>query len=245
MCGQNPSTWYGMESPQGTLLTTPPGQPIDGCTVPSFSCVAITMAPALWERCRVLAGCEGAAIPGCTARVLPAPVFQSWHQRLQRLRGWLLDGTDCPQQRKRTMAETTDLVTEVGVAAWEMSSKEVIGNDSLRNRARLARRAEGWLRAHYAEPVHVPDLCEALQVSRRELEYAFRDNFELSPRVFLQNLRLNAIHRSLRLAQVHGRMASVTEIALEHGVTHLGRFSAQYRALFGELPWASLRRRKE
>jgi transcriptional regulator GlxA family with amidase domain len=45
---------------------------------------------------------------------------------------------------------------------------------------------------------------------------------------------LNAIHRVLRGGKSSGR--SLLEIALEHGVTHPGRFAAQYRELFGHRP---------
>jgi AraC-like DNA-binding protein len=36
--------------------------------------------------------------------------------------------------------------------------------------------------------------------------------------------------------------ATVTGIATDHGFWELGRFSVEYRALFGEMPSASLRR---
>jgi transcriptional regulator GlxA family with amidase domain len=36
--------------------------------------------------------------------------------------------------------------------------------------------------------------------------------------------------------------ANVTTIAMRHGFVHLGRFSTQYRAAFGEGPSATLRR---
>jgi len=89
--------------------------------------------------------------------------------------------------------------------------------------------------------VGIPDLCLALNVSRRELEYAFRATFDVSPWDYFQKLRLNAVYRDLRRspAKLSGY---VTEIAMTHGITHLGRFSAQYRELFGERPSETLRR---
>jgi AraC-like DNA-binding protein len=36
--------------------------------------------------------------------------------------------------------------------------------------------------------------------------------------------------------------ATVTEVALDCGFTHLGRFSSEYRRRFGELPSQTLRR---
>jgi transcriptional regulator GlxA family with amidase domain len=36
----------------------------------------------------------------------------------------------------------------------------------------------------------------------------------------------------------------VTSVALRHGFTRLGRFSAYYQSTFGELPSTTLRRRR-
>jgi transcriptional regulator GlxA family with amidase domain len=41
-----------------------------------------------------------------------------------------------------------------------------------------------------------------------------------------------------------GPDANVTAVAMRHGFVHLGRFSAQYRVAFGELPSATLRRKR-
>lgn len=90
------------------------------------------------------------------------------------------------------------------------------------------------MREHLGEFLPISAACLALRVSRRELEYAFRSSFDTSPRSFLHSLRLNAIRRALQ--NNTGDRATVSEIALNHGVAHFGRFSAQYRALFGENP---------
>ena len=80
-------------------------------------------------------------------------------------------------------------------------------------------------------PVQIPDVCTALKVSRRELEYAFRSTFDQSPRDFLQALRLNAIRRELLRCDT-----PIIDVAYQHGMTHLGRFAASYRQLSGEKP---------
>jgi AraC-like DNA-binding protein len=52
-------------------------------------------------------------------------------------------------------------------------------------------------------------------------------------------LKLSRARRELMLA--HGRSVTVTEIATALGFVELGRFSVEYRRMFGESPSATLR----
>jgi AraC family ethanolamine operon transcriptional activator len=236
MRGPADSRWYGIGTPTGTLICTPPGYPIDGCTRPGFHCVAVGISPELWERARRLASPERPDFGACDAFPLPASGFDRLVRGFLAVRGRL-------RQAGRTepaAAEAARRVTELAVTAWELREGAPASRESLRNRFHLARRAEAWLREHQQEAVAVPDLYLALRVSRRELEYAFRASFDTSPQAFLQTLRLNAIRR--RLKRAGGRHETLAEVALAHGCTHFGRFAANYRALFGEKPGETRRR---
>lgn len=96
---------------------------------------------------------------------------------------------------------------------------------------------------HEARPrsLTAADLCRASRNSRRTLEYAFRDAFDLSPNQFLQHLKLHRTHQRLKIA-APGE-TTVTRIALEEGFVDLSRFAGAYRKLFGEPPSETLRRR--
>ena len=105
---------------------------------------------------------------------------------------------------------------------------------------RQASAAEDFIRAHIREDIPIVRLCKEIGVSRRQLEYAFRATFAVSPLEFIRALRLNEARR--RLTTARGRGSSVTRVAMEVGITHLGRFAASYRLLFGESPKATYRR---
>lgn len=226
-----PSSWYGQASAEGVLVCTPPGEEIDGWIAPGFRCMAVSVPATVWEQCRSLAGRESARFGSGTIRHLSAPVYAAIESRMQALLQLLRTAPSTPHLCNFAAREAADFARQIVTLAWERGGSEPPSSDSARNRVRLARRAEVWLREHLGEPVRIPDVCLALGVSRRELEYAFRATLDQSPREFLQSMRLNEIRRALRQAE-----RSVTEVALEHGVTHLSRFAACYRQLFGEAP---------
>lgn len=63
----------------------------------------------------------------------------------------------------------------------------------------------------------------------------------MTPKLFIKQSKL----KSLREELVSGKaVRNVTEVALDYGFTHLGRFSSDYRKMFGELPSETLRRKR-
>jgi AraC family transcriptional regulator, ethanolamine operon transcriptional activator len=233
------STWHGFSGRQGALVCTPPGEIIDGIITPGFQCVSVNVPSVVWEQCRALSGANRAAFGGAVAHYLPPPVFTRIEQRLREVRELLRRASAAPHLAMSATCEAAALAADMVTTAWELSDPASQPRESARNRSRLARRAEAWMRQHLSDPAQVTDLCLALRVSRRELEYAFRTTFDQSPRDYLQALRLNAIRRALLRAEA--RRDTVIRVALDHGITHLGRFAINYRALFGESPSASLR----
>lgn len=84
------------------------------------------------------------------------------------------------------------------------------------------------------------DLAAALGISARLLHAFCANDLGMSPTSFI---RLRALHgaRSVLRNGVPG-LASVSRVARCHGFQDPGHFAASYRALFGELPSATLRR---
>ena len=110
---------------------------------------------------------------------------------------------------------------------------------SLRNRLDQAWKADEFIRAHLNENLSVMRLCRELRLSRRQLEYAFRTAFDAGPAEYVQLTRLNESRRRLMSARRTGQ--SVTDVAMDTGITHLGRFATSYRRLFAESPSETLR----
>ena len=101
----------------------------------------------------------------------------------------------------------------------------------------IARRAERYMRERMAEPLCIDDICVALRVSRRYLEYAFLDAFGCSPSRYLRLMRLHQVRRRLKS---FGDETTVTDEAIRFGFNHLSLFSLQYKKAFGESPSITL-----
>jgi AraC family ethanolamine operon transcriptional activator len=102
---------------------------------------------------------------------------------------------------------------------------------------RLVDQAESLVLANVQVPVEIAALCQALDVSERTLRKAFQKVHRLPPCRRLRWLRLSHARRALM--SVGG--SSVTEIATGFGFVELGRFSVEYRKIFGERPSETLR----
>lgn len=228
------SRWHGVSGGAGSLFCLPPGEELDGTIMPGFEWITVALPPALWRRCQMIAGAEEAALQRFCGWPLPPSSLSRVTHGLVHLQASLSD----PVADFDRLASA--FVMDLATTAWELSLTDRNHKmESVRNRARLARRADHWMREHLAESVQIPDVCLALRVSRRELEYAFRSTFNLSPRDHLLVLRLNALRRALRR---RGDRGSVSRLALDCGLVHLGRLATQYRTLFGESPSVTLRR---
>lgn len=89
---------------------------------------------------------------------------------------------------------------------------------------------------HPDTPMTIGDLCRALGISRRNLQYCFQDVLGISPASFLRIVRLNGARRAIKTSK------SVTDAATMWGFWHFGRFAHDYKAMFGELPSETYRR---
>lgn len=104
----------------------------------------------------------------------------------------------------------------------------------------IVRRAEERYFASQGSPVSLADLCAAAGVSQSALYRAFRTVCDGPPLAYFHKRRLLDARRALIKAPAY--RGGVKRAAIVAGLTELGRFSVEYRRLFGESPSATLRR---
>lgn len=104
------------------------------------------------------------------------------------------------------------------------------------------RMAEEIMRARSDEPLSMTTVAREVGVGLRSLQLAFLEVRAMGPRDVLLRMRLERARERLQCA---GPSDTVTNIALDCGFAHLGRFPAAYRTAFGELPTETLARSRQ
>ncbi|NOQ78291.1 MAG: helix-turn-helix domain-containing protein [Gammaproteobacteria bacterium] len=112
-------------------------------------------------------------------------------------------------------------------------------------KAKLSRRKQGmeqaleFLREVDITSVSIPEISQSAGVSLRTLEYAFLDNFELTPLAYLRLQRMHAARRTLLVSSPD--TTTVAAVACEHGFYQPAKFAIDYRRLFNEPPSKALK----
>ena len=87
-------------------------------------------------------------------------------------------------------------------------------------------------------PIKVSELSREVGINERSLHRLFNDRYGISPKSYLNRLRLNGIRHELK--HTSSRKKKINEIAYSWGFWHMGQFAADYKMLFGELPSETL-----
>lgn len=96
--------------------------------------------------------------------------------------------------------------------------------------------------ASLEEPLSTSLLAKRLGVSPRLLQYTFQDYARITPGRYILHRRLQAIRGEIKSPKSPDM--SLLEYALAHGIEHPGRFSQDYKRLFGELPSATKKQQR-
>jgi AraC-like DNA-binding protein len=137
----------------------------------------------------------------------------------------------------RRASDIETLLLDALAAAMESSRGSV---RSYLYPSKIVRRVEEYFLESPHRKVSLADLCAAAGVSAPTLYKAFDAVCDITPLKYLRLRRLSLARSTLRKATPHRGI--VKDAALGLGLTELGRFAVEYRALFGETPSATLHR---
>jgi AraC family ethanolamine operon transcriptional activator len=106
------------------------------------------------------------------------------------------------------------------------------------NSYRLVRAAQEYIDHHYDNPLRISELCAEFNINIKTLQRAFKKILGMTPHRYLMLHRLSVARKLLLAADQQAH--HVTDIAHNCGLFHMGRFSHDYRKMFGELPMQTL-----
>jgi AraC-like DNA-binding protein len=236
--GDRPApVWGGIEMRTGDMLTLGPGNRIH----------ARTGGPCRWDTIRLPDKellCYGRALWGPSLFVPPAPAvwrpaagaarhlaqLQRAAIRMAETRSGALTDTEAAHGLEQQLIHALIQCLSAGPAEQETSAGR-------RHRCILAR-FEDLLRADAS--LSMTEICAELGISERLLRACCKEHLRMGPNRYVHLRRMQQVHRDLRSGTPG--TATVSEIAQRYGFRDPGRFATNYRAVYGELPSATLRR---
>jgi AraC-like DNA-binding protein len=148
---------------------------------------------------------------------------------IRRRVAMVLTEDECGRRMFGKQATFEDLVAELAQAFAESDRPAPSAG------RRRVSQAITLMQAHHAEQFSIVSLARDLGCSSRSLQAAFREAGLATPQETLADIRLDAA----RVKLLSGGQ-SVTQCALDSGISHLGRLARAYRRRFGEGPGQTL-----
>ena len=169
--------------------------------------------------------------------------FMRNHYRLDELEGFLgLLGMVCQE------SEASDPVLKVQEHYTQIIGSKLltlmqtnISRENLASASVSLERILDYIERNLKHELNAQDLAVQARMSQRSLYTLFERQLGVTPLHYIRQRKLERIHACLSDASCMVR--SLTELALDYGFLHLGRFSESYRLQFGELPSSTLKRR--
>ncbi len=115
----------------------------------------------------------------------------------------------------------------------------IIKDQNTKSENKILKEARNLIEQSLDLDLKLSDLAAYLGISQRTLEYTFKQNLGMTPKNYLQMLRLHTIREELKSADV--KTLQVSDIALKYGFFHMGHFASEYKKLFGESPSHTLK----
>ncbi|WP_375738764.1 AraC family transcriptional regulator [Pseudomonas boanensis] len=119
--------------------------------------------------------------------------------------------------------------------------KTNVSRESLCSQAASFERILDFIDNNLKQDISSEALAQQANMSLRSLYALFERHLGTTPKHYIRQKRLERIRAAL--ADPSCNVRNLTELALDYGFLHLGRFSETYRNQFGELPSDTLKRR--
>lgn len=218
--------WRSLDTVEGEVLVYKPGGEVRCVNGMGFGVHTISVdAVQLHEICDALEiSCPDPATLPEVFR-LPLEIMPTLYADLEMCR----DGP--PGEATALVHKLSEILVGTWVAQHQTRFR---ARPTLRARDRAIRNCLEFLEQADLSTVDMKQLMLRANVSKRTLQYAFQEKFQSTPHGFLRALRMSRVRNLLRQARYGG--ATIGDLAASQGIWHHGRFSQDYKKMFGETP---------
>ncbi len=144
----------------------------------------------------------------------------------------------CSRQRAPRPAVAGTLIPFLAETLMTVDRYSVEPTIHSKRRFAAVRACEGYMRDNLDKTLTLLDLSRYCGMRSRSLTCAFEAITGFSPMDYLKRLRLSAVRRALLRSDRSGTL--IMNVAMDWGFWHMGHFSKDYRAMFGESPSQTL-----
>ncbi|MDH3845672.1 MAG: helix-turn-helix domain-containing protein [Myxococcales bacterium] len=229
-------TLNGAEVTEGRLFLVPPGAAIDAFVLGELEAYSIYLPESVFQeaaRCVDPSWHDRRPSEALSLRAAPQRV-----DALRRELGMWLGGADSTDDlAHQVRASNFALKVAALTLENECDSEFEQAYRSVAHRKQLSLARE-YMDVNFQHAVKMTHVCAYAGVGLRTLERVFQHELNLSPSRYLLARRLSTVRRVL-VSSGPGR-GVIKRIAIDHGFTHMGRFSVEYRRQFGETPSQTL-----
>jgi AraC family ethanolamine operon transcriptional activator len=227
--------WAGVEMRLGEMITFGPGERLHARSGGPCQWGAIQLPVEDFVQ-------YGGALSGAPFAVPPVARWRPPRAALRQLHHFHQAAVRAANARSGVLADREaahGLEQQVIHALVESLSAEPVYEET-----EAARRHRGMLAGFEdhlgaVPPPSISEIGTALGVSGRVLRECCKKNLGMDPSRYRRLRGMQRIHRALRHESLD--ITSVSAVARRYGFRDPGRFAASYRALYGELPSATLR----
>jgi len=226
--------WCGHSADGRNLMAFRPGGEYESMSLPGFRASTFSFSEDLLDEAAISLDLPrvGRLLTGSHQVFLGDPALLAKMRRMLRR---IFDTVAADRSALSRPGLRSDIETELpklllkSLVSGQMSRRR--WSSAVRSQA--ARQALALIAEASDAPLTVREVCRSVGVSERTLRYAFREQLGVSPKQYLQSVRLQGVRRDLQRSEPGDKVA---DVANRWGFWHMGQFAADYRRQFGELP---------
>ena len=235
-----PFIWRDKQTSGDTIQIYKPDTELSMITNPVFEAIDISLTEDNFNNLNNIWG-----FPNLVKLIQNREMVKCEPARMQQLRELLIYICSTIDREPDRLQQDTTLQNLISYQVPYLLAKTLMTSTVHKDKATTEKRNEtiksviDYIRSSTDLVISIEQLCQEISINKRTLERAFLDKYGMTPKSYLQSLRLNDAYKTLLHSDPE--TTKITDVALSLGYWHMSQFAVDYRRQFGELPSATLK----